>query len=99
MELTGKQKRSLRAMAHHLNPVVMVGSSGLSEAVVDKVSVELENHELIKVKVSRDAPTNVKDAARDLNEHTSAHIVQTIGRIVVLYKARKKEPSIVLPKA
>ena len=99
MELTGKQKRALRAMAHHLNPVVMVGSGGLSQAVVDKVSVELENHELIKVKVGRDAPTNVKDAASDLNEHTSAFVVQTIGRIVVLYKARKKQPTIVLPKA
>ena len=99
MELTGKQKRALRALAHHLNPVVMVGTGGLSKAVVDKVETELENHELIKVKVSRDAPLNVKDAALDLNEHASAHVVQTIGRIVVLYKARKKKPTIVLPKS
>ena len=99
MELTGKQKRALRAMAHHLNPVVMGGAGGLSQAVVDKVIVELDNHELIKVKVSKDAPTTLKDAASDLNEQTSAHVVQTIGRIVVLYKARKKQPTIVLPKA
>ena len=41
MELTGKQKRALRAMAHHLNPVVLVGTGGLSESVVEKVNTEL----------------------------------------------------------
>ena len=99
MELTGKQKRALRALAHHLKPVVMVGAGGLSGAVVEKVNTELEHHELIKVKVSQDAPVSTKDAAEDLHEHTTAHVVQTIGRIVILYKGRKKEPSIILPKS
>ena len=99
MELTGKQKRALRGLAHHLKPVVIVGTGGLSAAVVKKVQAELAHHELIKVKVSDDAPLKAKAAAEDLNDHTSAHIVQTIGRTVVLYKARKKDPSIVLPKA
>ena len=99
MKLTGKQKRALRALAHHLKPVVLVGAGGLSASVVTKVQTELENHELIKVKVSQDAPLSAKDAAEDLNEHASAHVVRTIGRMVVLYKARKKEPTIVLPTA
>ena len=97
MELTGKQKRALRAMAHHLNPVVLVGTGGLSESVVEKVNTELGHHELIKVKVSPDAPVNAKEAAEDLHEHTGAAVAQVIGRIVVLYKARKKKPSIKLP--
>jgi RNA-binding protein len=98
MDLTGKQKKSLRAMAHHLNPVVMVGSGGLSKSVIDKVTVELKHHELIKIKVSRDAPTTIKDTAEDLRSHAGAHLIQTIGRMVVLYKGRKKDPTIVLPK-
>jgi RNA-binding protein len=99
MELTGKQKRALRALAHHLKPVVMVGTAGLSLSVVEKVNIELDNHELIKIKVSQDAPVTTKGAAEDLHEHTAACVVQTIGRIVVLYKGRKKEPTIILPKA
>jgi RNA-binding protein len=99
MELTGKQRRALRAMAHHLKPVVLVGNGGLSASVVEKVKTELENHELIKVRISQDAPVSVRAAAVDLNEHTTAHVVQTIGRMVVLYMARKKQPTIVLPKA
>jgi len=97
MELTGKQKRALRAMAHHLNPVVLVGNGGLSESVVEKVDTELGHHELIKVKVSPDAPVNAKETAEDLHEHTHAHVVQVIGRVVILYKARKKKPTIKLP--
>lgn len=97
MELTGKQKRALRAMAHHLNPVVLVGTGGLSESVVEKVETELEHHELIKVKISSDAPLKAKAAGEDLHEHTHAHVVQVIGRIVILYKARKKKPTIQLP--
>jgi len=97
MELTGKQKAALRSLAHHIKPVVLVGGGGLSESVVEKVKFELENHELIKVRVSKDAPVALKDAAADLHELTGAAVVQTIGRMVVLYLGRKKEPGIKLP--
>ena len=51
MELTGKQKRYLRGLAHHLNPVVYAGKEGVSEAVERKATQELEHHELIKLKL------------------------------------------------
>jgi len=89
----------LRALAHHLKPVVLVGSGGLSESVVDKVETELDNHELIKVRVSSEAPIQTRDASADLSEATGAHPVQIIGRMVVLYRARKKKPTIQLPKS
>ena len=95
--LSGKQKRHLRALGHHLKPVVQMGQKGATEALIGKVRSELTAHELIKVKVSPDAPVNAKEAAEDLHEHTGAAVAQVIGRIVVLYKARKKKPSIKLP--
>ena len=51
MKLSGKQVRYLRGLGHHLDPVIMLGKGGLSEAIVDKTSEALDTHELIKVKV------------------------------------------------
>lgn len=99
MPLTGKQARHLRALAHHLDPVVLLGNAGITEAVVKKVAVELENHELIKVKVGENAPVSAKEAAPLLEEATGALVAQVIGRIVVLYKRRAEKPAIVLPEA
>lgn len=99
MELTGKQRRALRAMAHHLKPVVQIGNQGVSDAVIAKVAEELENHELIKVKVGKEAPDEVDAAAAALGERTGAHVAQIIGRTVLLYKRRRKDPQIRLPKA
>jgi RNA-binding protein len=97
MALTSKQRAYLRGLAHHLNPTVLIGSAGLTEEVLRKVKFELSVHELIKVKVS-DAPLDVSEAGPQLAEQTESDLVQTIGHIAVLYKKRKKDPEIRLPK-
>ncbi len=97
LELSGKQKRYLRGLAHHLSPVVHVGSAGLSEAVVAKTSEELDNHELIKVKVGENSPLDRKEIGPRLAEATGAALVQILGKIVVLYLPREDEPDIELP--
>lgn len=98
MALIGKQARYLRALAHHLKPVVQVGNHGVTDSLVDKVQLELRNHELIKVKVG-ESPQDRGEVAKLLAERTSAHIAQQIGKTVVLYKARAKKPTIRLPKS
>ena len=98
MPLHGKQARHLRALAHPLKPVVIVGAGGLTEAVLSKVGAELENHELIKVKVSQGAPLKAKEAAALLEERTGGQVAQVIGKTVVLYRRRKEKPDIVLPE-
>ena len=97
MPLQGKAARHLRALAHHLEPVVLVGTSGLTEALLAKVSEELENHELIKVKMGPNSPIQAKEAAPRLEEATGGQVAQVIGKTVVLYRARKEDPEIVLP--
>lgn len=99
MDLTGKQRTYLRGLAHHLDPVVTVGPLGVSPAIVAKTAEELEHHELIKVKVTRDAPAKARILGTELADEVGAHHVQTIGRICVLYKARQKKPAIKLPSA
>jgi len=98
-ELTGKQRRYLRGLAHHLKPVVHIGNNGLSDALVDKVDAELLAHELIKVKVGENGPDDVKAAGAELAKRLEAHHAQTIGRVIVLYREHDKEPEIRLPKA
>jgi len=95
--LTGKQNRHLRALGHHLKPVVQMGQRGATDALKTKVRHELTAHELIKVRISPDCLENTKEAGQILAESCSAHLVQVIGRIVLLYRAHPKEPEIVLP--
>lgn len=52
MNLTKKQVQHLKALAHHLNPVVMIGNNGLTEGVLAETEVALTHHELIKVKIA-----------------------------------------------
>lgn len=98
MALTGKQRAHLRALAHPLDAVVLVGAAGVTDAVVDKVDKELEIHELIKVKVL-DGPVGVKEAAPGLAAATRSELAQVIGKTMVLYRRRKKDPQIRLPAA
>lgn len=99
MPLTSKQRQHLRALAHHLDPVATVGLAGVSEAVIEKVVEELENHELIKVRVTPEAPEEIKETGDALAAGAGAERVQVIGRIVVLYRRRSRKPTIQLPAA
>jgi RNA-binding protein len=97
MELTARQKAFLRGLAHALNPVVFIGKEGASEAVVRKVHLELNAHELLKVRVGDGAEDDADALAATLTEACGAVLVQRIGHVIVLYRRRKKKPDIVLP--
>lgn len=94
MPLTGPQKRYLRGLGHHLDPVVLLGKEGLTDAVVAKVDAELLNHELVKVRVGSE-----EGVAAQLAKRTRSEVAQEIGHTALLYRRRPKEPTIVLPKA
>lgn len=96
MDLTTKQRQYLKGIAHHLKPCVQIGGNGLTSALADKTREELENHELIKVKIG-DGPMGAKDAGPMLAEQVEAQLVQVIGKTIVLYKRRRKDPEIKLP--
>lgn len=97
MALTPRQSRYLRGLAHHLKPVVQIGSARVTAAVVAKVDAELENHELIKVKILDAEREELAEAATRLCEATGAVLAQTIGHTLVLYRPRKEKPAIRLP--
>ena len=79
---------ALRARAHHLNPVVMIGQHGLTEAVIRETETALRAHELIKVRVLGDERDERLLIGEELCAATGAQLVQHIGKLLVLYRER-----------
>ena len=90
MQLIAKQKRQLRSLAHALKPVVIIGSKGLTEAVQLEIHRALEDHELIKVKIAESDRRERECLINDILAEQSAHLIQTIGQILVIYRKSQK---------
>jgi len=97
VSLSGKQRRYLRSLAHTLDPVVVIGQRGLSDAVARQVEECLAAHELIKVKLTGECPVGRRDAAVALAERTHSHVAGEIGHVIILYRAHPERPTIQLP--
>jgi RNA-binding protein len=85
-ELTGKDRRNLRALGHALSPVVQLGKSGLSQGATDELERALQAHELIKVRVLAECPLDRTQAGERIASVTHASLIQTGGGILLLYK-------------
>jgi RNA-binding protein len=96
----------LRGLGHSLDPVVQIGKSGISPALVKQTMEQLAAHELIKVRVATEAPLDRKAAAIALAQETGAVLAQVLGRTFLLYMAprpkkgdKPRKPKIELPKS
>jgi len=98
MSLSNAQLRWLRGEAHHLNPVIMVGANGVTEALLEELDSALEHHELLKVKVRAEDREDKNFIIEELVKRSGAIKVHTIGHVLVLYRAAKK-PKLVIPKS
>jgi RNA-binding protein len=87
--LSPSERKALKARAHKLDPVVLIGAKGLTDEVVKEVELALKTHELIKVRGPSIERADRDEAMRTLCERTRAEAVQTIGKVFVLY--RKKD--------
>ncbi len=94
--LNGKQRRQLRGLAHHLEPVVQVGQKGLTDELYGAVDQALTDHELIKIRVLEAAPVARKDAGALIADKVDAHDVGVIGRICILYRRHPDDPKVPL---
>jgi len=96
-DLTEKQRKHLRGLAHALKPVILLGGSGLTEGVAKETARALHDHELIKVK----APGGDREARdalfSDLAQRTGSALVHRIGNVAVLYRPRPEMPKILIP--
>ena len=95
--LTSEQRKFLRARAHALKPIVLVGQNGITENVVQSIDDALTAHELIKVRLRE--PEDKKTMAQKLADQVKAHLCGLIGHTLILYRRNPKKPKIQLPKA
>ena len=91
MELNGKQRAQLRAMANTLEPVVHIGKDGIGENLVKQAGDALEARELIKCRVLDNCPLSAREAADELARLTRSETVQVIGTKFVLYRQSHKK--------
>lgn len=90
--LSPARRSALRALAHALKPVVIIGDAGLTDAVVAEVERALRAHELVKVKAAGGDREQRSQWMVALCERTFAYPVQEIGKMLVLWReAPKKE--------
>ncbi len=95
--LSAAQKRHLRALAHHLRPVVALGARGLTDAVLAELDGALAHHELVKIKLGtgdRDARASL---LQTICQRVDAEAVQSIGRTATLFRRNPDAPRIRLP--
>ena len=90
--LTSPQRKALKAKAHKLEPVVLIGNKGLTDAVLAEVDLALKSHELIKVRAPGLERDDRERAFNEACERTGADLVQVVGKVAVLYR-KKPEPS------
>ena len=79
-------KQTLKAKAHHLKPVILMGVKGLTDAVVEETNIALLSHELIKVKINGAEKADRQLIAAELCKQLQAELIQLIGSTAIIYR-------------
>jgi RNA-binding protein len=96
-ELSEKQRRHLRGLAHDLKPLIRLGNAGLTEAVAAETARALHDHELVKVK-GPGGDREARDALfTDLAQRTASALVHRIGNVAVFYRPNATLQRIMIP--
>jgi RNA-binding protein len=94
--LSSKQRQALKALAHHLEPVILVGKKGITEPLVEETKHALRAHELIKVKFHEGG--DLEAPAQQLADGAGATLVNVQGKTAVLYTPHPEKPRIKIPE-
>jgi len=86
-------KQALKAQAHHLKPIILLGAKGLTEAVINETDIALSVHELIKVKINGAEKSDRQCIADTLCTTLHADLIQLIGHTAIIYRENKDEIS------
>jgi RNA-binding protein len=84
--LTAKDKRRLRQVAHHLQPIVTIAERGMTEGLLEEARRALTDHELIKTRINIADRGIRKELGDMLAARCEAEVVQVIGKVWVLYR-------------
>lgn len=84
-------RQSLKAQAHHLKPVILLGAKGLTPAVVEETNNALQTHELIKVKINGAEKEDRILMTNELCQQLQAQLVQMIGNTAIIYRKNEEK--------
>ncbi len=87
-DLKGSQRKKLRSFGHHLDPVVMIGKNGLTDAVIRKIDDALESHELIKIKFV-EFKEEKETIVKNISEKGLCHSIGITGHTALFYRQQK----------
>ena len=97
-ELTSRQRAHLKSLAHSLKPILQIGKEGVTDALARSIEDAFHTRELFKIKVLDSAPIEPREIANMIaGAIDNAHVVQVIGRTIVLYRPDPESPDIRLP--
>lgn len=86
MPLSNEQKKSYKAIGHHLKPVLIVADNGLSESVLAELERALNDHELIKVQFRQAEREDRRHLIDELCKQARCELVQAIGKVALVYR-------------
>jgi putative YhbY family RNA-binding protein len=86
LNLSVTQRRDLKARAHPLNPIVIIGNAGLTPAVLDEIEHSLQSHDLMKIRVMNDDREARETMLNEICSTLHAGAVQHIGKTLVVYR-------------
>jgi RNA-binding protein len=93
--LSTKRRAHLRSLAHGIRPILHIGKEGVSGGVVDVVASAFGTRELLKIKVLDTSPLDARESAEMLASRIEdAHVVQVIGKTIVLYRAQSQDRAV-----
>ena len=85
--ITDKQEvRRIKSAAHKLSPSVRIGKSGVTKAIIDEISNQLDKKKLIKVKVLKMSRTEMTLLSKEISELTDSEVIDRRGNIIVLWR-------------
>ncbi len=91
MALSKEQLRHLKQQVHALDPVVLLGAKGLTDAVQNEIDQALEAHELIKVRLNAPDHATRDEMIKSICETQHAELIQQIGRLIAIYRKRQEK--------
>lgn len=86
LDITSQERRALRAAAHPLRPVVLIGDKGLTESVLKEIDLNLKAHQLIKVRVAGDDREARGQMLETICETLACATVHHLGKTLIIYR-------------
>ncbi|MDX1346852.1 MAG: ribosome assembly RNA-binding protein YhbY [Thiomicrorhabdus chilensis] len=96
-KLSVNQKKYLRGIAHGLNPMIIIGANGVTDSLMAELDSTLSHHEILKIKIASAEREDRKTIIDHVIQETGALLVQSIGKIFVIYR-QNEETQLPLPK-